>query len=103
MKKFGTLTKCPKCGVTKFEVEYKPAEFYKVKGINGEVEEIPMEDCEEYMAIECVRCGYIHKELPLDYIAEWDSEITYEKPTEVMHDGKLYIIYGLAIEPEDNK
>ena len=60
MKKLGTMKECYKCGWNSKSIVYVlPLIQETISGNN-----IMLED--EYMEVECTRCGYKEKELPLD-------------------------------------
>jgi hypothetical protein len=68
MNKLGTLKKCPKCygarNMELFYIRHIPKE--EKNDTLGNL--IGFED--EYMEIQCTNCGYIEKELPVDFYKE---------------------------------
>lgn len=60
MKKLGTMKQCPKCGMKQFNIAYVAPLLQE----RFSAETLVLED--GYMKVECTRCGYIEKELPLD-------------------------------------
>lgn len=68
MKKLGTMKQCPKCGMEQFSIIYVAPLLQE----RFSIEPLVLED--EYIKVECTRCGYIEKELPLDAEDNNDSK-----------------------------
>ena len=54
LNKLGTMKQCPKCGMEQFKIKY------------AKIQTTDYVYSYEYMAVECQRCFYVEKELPLD-------------------------------------